>query len=461
MGFDSVFFISCLLPVGLILYWLIPGNRGKNVLLLLLSLLFYAFGSISALGLLLAAAVFNFLWGRLLRPGRKGLLILGVGANLAYLFVFKYLHFFLNQVVGVESDLGLAAPLGMSFFLFKAISFLVDTYRCPENTNGSFWDFLQYLSFFPQVTAGPIARYDQFAPQLASRRLTIPEAAAGIRRFIVGLGKKVLLCTTLAQVADGVFALESGSLNLPLAWLGAACYLLQIYFDFSGYSDMAIGLGQTLGFSTPENFRYPYAAASIGDFWRRWHLSLSYWFRDYVYIPLGGNRKGKYRTALNKVIVFALCGVWHGAAWTFLAWGLWHGLFSALESLGIVPVKRLSQSRGGRGLLHVYTLLVVCLGFVLFRAESLVQAGSLMSAMFAGFSFPGEATVAFYRLCTRETLGVLVLGVVLSLPVKPWLEKHPPDWTEPLAYAGCLVMLALCMMKLAAGGFAPFIYAQF
>lgn len=461
MGFDSVFFISCLLPVGLILYWLIPGNRGKNVLLLLLSLLFYAFGSISALGLLLAAAVFNFFWGRLLRPGRKGLLILGVGANLVYLFVFKYLHFFLNQVVGLPSDLGLAAPLGMSFFLFKAISFLVDTYRRPDSAKGSFWDFLQYLSFFPQVTAGPITRHDQFAPQLASRRLTIPEAAAGIRRFIVGLGKKVLLCTTLAQAADGVFALEAGSLNLPLAWLGAACYLLQIYFDFSGYSDMAIGLGQALGFSTPENFRYPYAAASIGDFWRRWHLSLSFWFRDYVYIPLGGNRKGKYRTALNKVIVFALCGVWHGAAWTFLAWGLWHGLFSALESLGIVPVKRLSQSRGGRGVLHIYTLLVVCLGFVLFRAESLVQAGSIVGAMFAGFSFPAEATVAFYRLCSWETLGVLVLGSVLSLPVKPWLQKHLPDWTEPLTYAGCLVLLALCMMKLAAGGFAPFIYAQF
>lgn len=461
MGFDSVFFISCLLPVGLILYWLIPGNQGKNALLLLLSLLFYAFGSISALSLLLAAAVFNFLWGLLLRPGRKGLLILGVGANLAYLFVFKYLHFFLNQVVGVESDLGLAAPLGMSFFLFKAISFLVDTYRRPESTKGSFWDFLQYLSFFPQVTAGPIARYDQFAPQLASRRQTIPEAAAGIRRFIVGLGKKVLLCTTLAQAADGVFALEAGTLNLPLAWLGAASYLLQIYFDFSGYSDMAIGLGQALGFSTPENFRYPYAAASIGDFWRRWHLSLSFWFRDYVYIPLGGNRKGKYRTALNKIIVFALCGAWHGAAWTFLAWGLWHGLFSALESLGIVPVKRLSQSRGGRGLLHIYTLLVVCLGFVLFRAESLVQAGSIVGAMFAGFSFPAEATVALHRLCSWETLGVLVLGGVLSLPVKPWLQKHLPDWTEPLTYAGCLVLLALCMMKLAAGGFAPFIYAQF
>jgi len=361
----------------------------------------------------------------------------------------------------LESDPGLAAPLGMSFFLFKAISFLVDTYRRPESTKGSFWDFLQYLSFFPQVTAGPIARYDQFAPQLASRRLTIPEAAAGIRRFIVGLGKKVLLCTALAQAADGVFALEAGSLNLPLAWLGAVAYLLQIYFDFSGYSDMAIGLGQALGFSTPENFRYPYAAASIGDFWRRWHLSLSYWFRDYVYIPLGGNRKGKYRTALNKIIVFALCGAWHGAAWTFLAWGLWHGLFSALESLGIVPVKRLSQSRGGRGVLHVYTLLVVCLGFVLFRAESLVQAGSLMGAMFAGFTFPAEATVALYRLCSWETLGVLVLGGVLSLPVKPWLQKHLPKWTEPLTYAGCLLLLALCMMKLAAGGFAPFIYAQF
>ena len=364
-------------------------------------------------------------------------------------------------MLGLPSDPGLAAPLGMSFFLFKAISFLVDTYRRPESTKGSFWDFLQYLSFFPQVTAGPIARYDQFAPQLASRRLTIPEAAAGIRRFIVGLGKKVLLCTALAQAADGVFALEAGSLNLPLAWLGAVAYLLQIYFDFSGYSDMAIGLGQALGFSTPENFRYPYAAASIGDFWRRWHLSLSYWFRDYVYIPLGGNRKGKYRTALNKIIVFALCGAWHGAAWTFLAWGLWHGLFSALESLGIVPVKRLSQSRGGRGVLHVYTLLVVCLGFVLFRAESLVQAGSIVGAMFAGFTFPAEATVALYRLCSWETLGVRVLGGVLSLPVKPWLQKHLPKWTEPLTYAGCLVLLALCMMKLAAGGFAPFIYAQF
>jgi len=260
---------------------------------------------------------------------------------------------------------------------------------------------------------------------------------------------------------DAVFA--QPQVDIRLAWLGALAYMLQIYFDFSGYSDMAIGLGKMLGYGTPENFRYPYQAGSIGDFWRRWHISLSSWFRDYLYIPLGGNRKGTARAAWNKVIVFSLCGLWHGASWTFLLWGLWHGLFSALESLRLIRPDRLQKSRPGKLLSHVYTLLVVCLGFVMFRAGSVQQGFAMIGAMFAGFHFEAAGTVLLHQLCNWETIVVLAIGCVLALPVKQYAE----NWKifrragEPLSYLACLLLLLLCLLKLAAGGFAPFIYAQF
>lgn len=465
MGFDSIYFISCFLPVALGLYWLIPGNRGKNAALLLIGLIFYAFGSISALALLLLAAFGNYLLGLLLKKQLcpKGVLIAGVTANLVYLGAFKYLHFLLSDILGISVGLGLAAPLGMSFFLFKAISYLVDTYREPQVGTKRFDHFLLYLSFFPQVTAGPITRFDAFSEQLTHRSVSLPMAAAGIRRFLTGMGKKVLLCGTISTVADGVFAMETGLSDARLAWLGAISYMLQIYLDFSGYSDMAIGLGQAMGFETPENFRYPYTASSVGDFWHRWHISLSTWFKDYLYIPLGGNRRGKGRAALNKIIVFALCGLWHGAAWTFLVWGLWHGLFSALESLGIIPVKKANQSKPGAVLSHIYVLLVVCLGFVMFRAESLMQGFTMIAAMFTGFSFGDAATVTLYRLLNWEAVTMLVLGAGACLPVKQWLHRYPRIWkiAEPLSYGGCLMVFLLCVMKLAAGGFAPFIYGKF
>ncbi len=266
MSFDSIFFLSCFLPLALVLYWLIPGTKGKNGMLLAVSLVFYSFGSIPALGLLLLAAAVNFLWGRMLLrfPRKKYLIAPGVGANLLFLGVFKYLNFLLAGVLGLAPvELGLAAPLGMSFFVFKSISHLVDLYRRGASERRSFWDFLLYLSFFPQVSVGPIARYDQFTAQLAARTLSVEGAARGMRRFVVGLSKKVLLCGGLSTLADGVFAMEAG-LDFRLAWLGTIAYSLQIYFDFSGYSDMAIGLGGMLGFESPENFRYPYAARTIG-----------------------------------------------------------------------------------------------------------------------------------------------------------------------------------------------------
>ena len=459
MGFDSIFFLSCFMPIALILYYAVPGLKSKNVALAVLSLVFYAFGSISALALLLAAWLGNYLLGLLLQRkiAPKAVVILGVSANLTYLFAFKYLQFVLGDVLGMPvGNLGLAAPLGMSFFLFKSISYLVDVYRNPAEGTKNPLKLLLYLSFFPQVTAGPISRFGQFAAQLDSRSIESRAAAWGLRRFLVGLGKKAVLCGSLAALVDGIFA-ESALGDIRLAWLGALGYMLQIYLDFSGYSDMAIGLGQMLGFATPENFRYPYIADSVGDFWRRWHLSLSTWFKDYLYIPLGGNRRGKFRAGVNKAIVFALCGLWHGANWTFLLWGLWHGLFSALESWGFSP-KKLGRVWG-----HIYALLVVCIGFVMFRAADVAQGFAVIGAMFGGFSFTAESTVLLHKLCTAETVTMLLIGVAACLPIVPRLQNSKlwKRYGTPVSFVICLFLLALCVLKLAAGGFTPFIYAQF
>ena len=254
-------------------------------------------------------------------------------------------------------------------------------------------------------------------------------------------------------------------MSLPLAWLGAVGYLLQIYLDFSGYSDMAVGLGRCFGFRTPENFDHPYIAASVTDFWRRWHISLSLWFRDYLYIPLGGNRKGKPRAALNKLIVFTLCGLWHGAAWTFVLWGVWHGLLSALETLGLPDPKKLTASRPGRVVGHVYTLLAVCLGFVLFRADSLRSGWTVIAAMFTPGSLDAAARTALLRAGNLRDLLLLLLGILVSLPLRAWLPRLRESLIggklRPLSYVLCVLLLALCLMELAAGGFAPFIYTQF
>ena len=456
---DNIFFLSCILPLALVLHWVIPWMKGKNVVLLLVSLVFYAFSGLTGLLLLLGAAVVNYLLGLVLKTKfRKIAMIAGVALDIGFLCAFKYLDFILGDILGLAHlQPGLIAPLGISFFVFKCISYLVDGYRDEGQVTGNFGKLLLYISFFPQITMGPITRFNEFEPQLKERTLSLDQTALGLRRFAAGLGKKILIAGTLASVVDGVFAMEA--VDIRLAWVGAIAYCLQLYFDFSGYIDMVIGLGVALGFATRENFNYPYIASTVGDFWRRWHMSLSTWFKDYLYIPLGGNRKGQLRAGINKCIVFLLCGLWHGAAWTFIIWGLWHGLFSLLESLNVIPAKRLQKSRV---LGHVYTLLVVCIGFVMFRSGTVAQGAQIIGAMFAGFKLTAAGTVELHKLLNAETVLMLVTGLVLSMPVSPkLLDSEAGELMDKLAYIGAVVVFVLSVLKLAAGDFAPSIYAQF
>ena len=471
MSLDSAFFLLCFLPLAAVLYHLLRGGRAGNILLLALSLLFCAFGSLSSLALLLAAALVNYVFGRLILRfpgGGKVLAVLAVAMDLAFLGAFKYLGLLLSLILPLRAaewgGLGIAAPLGISFFTFKCISYIIDTLRDPACGTRSFFRLLLYISFFPQLTAGPITRFPEFSAQLDARAAHAEDLGQGLRCFVLGLGKKLILASAAARIADPVFA-RGAPLSVPLAWLGALAYLMQIYFDFSGYSDMAIGLGRIFGFQTPENFRDPYTAGSITDFWRRWHISLSLWFRDYVYIPLGGNQKGKGRTALNKFIVFALCGFWHGAAWTFLLWGAWHGLLSALESLGVLNTRRWSKSMPGTVLCHIYAVLAVCLGFVMFRADSVTGGCRVLGAMFGAFPGGAAAAAALRTVLSPVNVLLLLLCFALCLPWKSFFPDAAAALSEgklrPLGYALCLCLLIACLAQLAAGGFAPFIYAQF
>ena len=460
MAFQSAIFLSFFFPLALALDRLMPGTRWKNRLLLVFSLVFYAFGQWQGLPVLLASAVLSFAAGAFLakHPDAKPVLILTLAAHLALLGVFKYLDFF-SGALGLPG-LGLMAPLGVSFFTFKGMSYVIDVYRGGPAA-ARFTDALLYLSFFPQVTSGPITRFDSFAAQLTDRTATPERTARGLRRFIVGLGKKLLISAPAASVANAAFALGEG-LDVRTAWLGALAYTIQIYFDFSGYSDMAIGLGAVFGFDTPENFQYPYIASSITEFWRRWHISLSQWFRDYLYIPLGGNRKGVGRKAVNTAIVFLLCGLWHGAAWTFLLWGVWHALFSALESLKVIDCKRWSRTTPGKVICHVYTLSVVCLGFVIFRAADLGQAAAMFRGMFTGFRLTAASTLALCRVSPASWCA-LAVGAAGCMPIAPKLSAWAADKraVRVCSYAGAAVLFVLCLMAAAGGGFQPFIYGQF
>lgn len=330
MVFSSLTFLCIFLPVVLALYYLLPTLRIRNVLLIAVSLLFYAYGEPVYVLLMIASIIINYIFGRLLgtenKKKRQWILAIAVVINIGLLVVFKYLDMMVqtvNQLCGSEIPLvGLALPIGISFFTFQALSYVIDVYRREVEPQKNLWNVMLYISFFPQLIAGSIVKYHDIQEQIDNRNTDVKEIAEGLRRFIIGLSKKVLISNTMAVTADALFAAGAGELNILSAWIAAIAYMLQIYFDSSGYSDMAIGLGHMFGFRFLENFRYPYISANIQEFWRRWHISLSTWFKEYLYIPLGGNRKGKARTCLNKMIVFFSTGLWHGANWTFVLWGL-------------------------------------------------------------------------------------------------------------------------------------------
>ena len=467
MVFSSLTFLCVFFPAVFLLYYLLPSMPAKNALLIISSLLFYAYGEPVYVLLMAGSASLNYLYGLWIgRAGKKKpVLALAVGTNFLILGIFKYADMLIdtcNRLTGAQIPLiRVSLPIGISFFTFQALSYLIDVYRGQVKAQKNYAHMLLYISFFPQLIAGPIVKYHDIERQISNRTFDLEQTAEGFRRFIVGLSKKVLLSNTAALAADAVFAAELAQVGALAAWIGAVSYLFQIYFDFSGYSDMAIGLGRMFGFTFQENFNYPYISCSVQEFWRRWHISLSTWFKEYLYIPLGGNRKGRARTYVNKLFVFFCTGLWHGADWTFVIWGLYHGLFLLLE--GILPVKRLPRALG-----HVYTMLVVCAGFVIFRADTLSQGAALIGKMFTGLP-AGRDTMGF-ALQQINPLLVLVLVICLfaSCPLKSLRSRLPGRWEKilarvgnPSAYVCSIALLVLCMLSLSGGTYNPFIYFRF
>ena len=467
MVFSSLTFLCVFFPAVFLLYYLLPSMPAKNTLLIISSLLFYAYGEPVYVLLMAGSASLNYLYGLWIgRAGKKKpVLALAVGTNFLILGIFKYADMLIdtcNRLTGAQIPLiRVSLPIGISFFTFQALSYLIDVYRGQVKAQKNYAHMLLYISFFPQLIAGPIVKYHDIERQISNRTFDLEETAEGFRRFIVGLSKKVLLSNTAALAADAVFAAELAQVGALAAWIGAVSYLFQIYFDFSGYSDMAIGLGRMFGFTFQENFNYPYISCSVQEFWRRWHISLSTWFKEYLYIPLGGNRKGRARTYVNKLFVFFCTGLWHGADWNFVIWGLYHGLFLLLE--GILPVKRLPRALG-----HVYTMLVVCAGFVIFRADTLSQGAALIGKMFTGLP-AGRDTMGF-ALQQINPLLVLVLVICLfaSCPLKSLRSRLPGRWEKilarvgnPSAYVCSIALLVLCMLSLSGGTYNPFIYFRF
>lgn len=483
MLFSTPPFLFLFLPVLLLTYHLSP-RPARNLVLTAASLLFYAQGEKSFLPIMLLSIVVNY-WVALgldaLRDTRwaRPLLTLGIASDLGLLLVFKYANW---GVGGINALLGavhqplvhlapIALPLGISFFTFHKISYKVDVYRHDAAVRRNLLDLALYILLFPQLIAGPIIRYHEIADQIVRRAVTHAGFADGVRRFILGLAKKMILANTAAACADPIFAIPGAQLPPEVAWLGVLSYTLQLYFDFSGYSDMAIGLGLMFGFRFPENFDHPYVASSITEFWRRWHMSLSRWFRDYLYIPLGGNRLGPVRTYFNLVVVFALCGLWHGASWNFLVWGLYHGLFLVAERL----FPRRALFRWPAPLRHAYALLVVMGGWVLFRAETLPAAGAFMAAL-AGLQQGNRNEFHLSLYLDSWKLVCLSAGLVFCLPVRAWVTERLLAVQSRLpraqgllleaasafgGAAGLATLFAVSVLLLSADTYSPFIYFRF
>ena len=486
MVFSSPVFLFLFLPIVLLVYGCLRKVSMRNAFLLFASLFFYAWGELSFLWVMLVSIGLNYTFAIIIdeakdETARKLSLLMAIIVNLGILVFFKYADFILTDIDYLLAHAHLTQipiplitlPLGISFFTFHSLSYVIDIYRKQAKAQRNPVNLALYISLFPQLVAGPIIRYHDVSDQITDRKVNLDKFAEGTRRFVIGLGKKMLIANTLALVADKIFGINLHELTPSVAWLGVLCYTLQIYFDFSGYSDMAIGLGLMFGFRFLENFNFPYISQSIREFWQRWHISLSNWFRDYLYIPLGGNRMGEWHTRFNLVTVFFLCGLWHGASWNFILWGLYHGAFLGLERSFLGEfLKKLP-----RPLKHAYTLFVVMMGWVLFRAENLRQAMMFYKAMF-GFAHPVPSEYTLGVLLDNRVLFILILAIIGATPVvRDWLfpstkaaVKDPNVFTPPVAvpvYRAVLrtawvgIILSFSVMEMAAGTYNPFIYFRF
>ena len=464
MLFSSLVFIMVFLPVVFFGSRILRKNKYVNVFLLLASLFFYAWGEPVYVLLMLASIIVNYFAGLAMdshRDKAKLILVLDIIFNLGLLGFFKYASFatvvLVNYLHMPFKIWGIALPIGISFFTFQIMSYIIDLYRGKFPVQKNIINLALYISFFPQLIAGPIVRYEDINEQLENRTVTMEKSVEGIRRFILGLGKKVIIANTVALGADRIYGLEPSTLTAPLIWAASILYTLQIYYDFSGYSDMAIGLGRMFGFEFLENFNYPYMSCSISEFWRRWHISLGTWFREYLYIPLGGNRKGKVRSYVNLMIVFFLTGFWHGAGFTFIFWGVYHGFFRCIERLGFSKILEKCKP-----LAWIYTFFVVNLGWVFFRVGGLKNAFLMVIRMFTP-GVPGNYSVGelvSHRCMFAAVLGILGWGILQLIPEKIPVAKKV-IMNPIVQYVWCAIVFGISLMLLASNTYNPFIYFRF
>ena len=466
MVFSSTIFLCVYLPLVLLGYYICP-KKGRNLFLLIVSLVFYAWGEPKYVFLMIFSILVNYIFGRLMDKNRgrqkrmKLLLVLSVVIDLGLLSVFKYTDFIItnvNAIFGASFDLlNIALPIGISFYTFQAMSYTIDVYRDDVRVQKNLIDFGMYITMFPQLIAGPIVRYADVQDQLAERSVTTADFSEGVMRFVVGLGKKVLLANQMGAVWSEIYAL-GGDVSALMAWTGAIAYTFQIYFDFSGYSDMAIGLGRMFGFKFPENFRYPYQSVSITDFWRRWHITLSTWFKEYLYIPLGGNRCGLARQALNLLIVWSLTGFWHGAGWNFVMWGLYYFVILFIEKLFLLK----ALDKLPKLFRHVYALLLIVIGWVIFASDDVGVLLPYLGSMFGANGAIGGMDV--YTLFTKAVLLIICCVASTELPKKLFLSATGA-MNEKAAFTIKSVMtialLALSMILLIGDSYNPFLYFRF
>lgn len=469
MVFSSLTFLFGFLPLVLICYFIIPNLTYRNLVLLVFSLAFYAWGEPKYIILMLISIIGNYVLALFVdfynKKGNQKLkvlfFLLDVLLNLGFLGYFKYTDFMIGNINALFGSniplMKIALPIGISFYTFQIFSYVIDVYKGSVKVQKNPLTLGTYIALFPQLIAGPIVRYETVEEELSNRKETFHDFAEGIRRFLIGLGKKVIISNQVGLIADTIFALEGESLGLSLAWVGILAYTFQIYFDFSGYSDMAIGLGRMFGFNFLENFNYPYIANSITDFWRRWHISLSTWFRDYVYIPLGGNRVSKLRWYFNIFAVWFLTGMWHGATWNYILWGLYFCVILVLEKMFLLKV--LNKCPGV--LRHIYALLLIIFGWVIFRCEDLTQISYYLNALLGA---NGNNTIrAFYNISVAHLWPYLVLAAIGSTPLMGKILK----WMNKNAFTGILYDLFLLgvffvsVMFLVNNSFNPFIYFRF
>lgn len=466
MVFSSIVFLYIFLPVMLLIYFIVP-NKFKNAVMIVASLLFFAWGEIRYIFVMLLLAVMDFICGKKInkhwqdKKKKKLYLLIDIGVNLLILFFFKYADFIItniNQITSLDIPLlNIPLPIGVSFNTFQSLSYIIDVYRGTVKCEKSFYNYLAYTTLFPQIIAGPIVRYETVDEELENKNISIDNFTAGIKRFIIGLGKKVLIANNIGGLWNIIELGDYGNLTFVLSWLGIVAFALQIYFDFSGYSDMAIGLAKIFGMDFDENFNLPYISKSITEFWRRWHITLSSWFRDYIYIPLGGNRKGFIKQIRNILIVWFLTGAWHGASWNFILWGLYFGVILILEKMFMLKI----LEKAGKIFSHVYAIVLILIGWVIFAFEDLNKIGIYLQAMFSFDNFINNETLYYLKNYGL----IMIIGIICStMVVKKFMDKLNKSNNK-----GCKVLeiiiyiliLTLSTANLVSDSFNPFLYFRF